>query len=673
MDQSISCFVVSVQCHWTRPFPILRHYVRSTPSTRWRVRASQDCATAISAADRARILVERGTLRPADENVFASLTDSRAARLQKVVENRLRRFCFCLDGVHGAHNLAAIVRSSDAWGIQALHLISNQRSISSADMAAYIAGDAEVDDRRGRSRPRFHFRGDDVSELFNQKSVKNVSKSAHKWLKIVEHSTAPEAVSALRDEGYRICVSSLSPEARCLSEIDISVNTAFVFGSEKGGVSAAVQEAADEFFTIPMYGFVESINVSVAAAVVANHVSERARSACTSEHRDRLFHSPSEQAEMYHSLLLTSQVRNRKTGRNLTSRFDVTKLGSALERSIAKNGMFDQGESSDTVIRALQLSNDGGMMMKRVFLKRARIGAFGHLGGADGYVKRCRCVDLAVIGFGALSCEAALFLGSRLKDGLRHKLVHYFEGLAAAINAEYAAYFDAGGFPRMLNSSGRKEGMYGLRAKCWEHAWNIVVQFGEEQLHCSEPELVELLERVTTVDVARCIASSARCNDEVAASLVNVAAEGDVLFPMLNSILSRRDKSRDMFVNMSLFPALSDVLSCPASLTLEEIDILQIIIRFGHLSDVVSGIHHFMWERESAWVAGRSLSARDSLLECSLVDGIAEMKKLGYDDKLCVSRGLYEWMCAVSAFKSHLQHLGLLRVPKRLEAPLGQQ
>jgi tRNA (guanosine-2'-O-)-methyltransferase len=670
MDYRPPSFIDSLQCPWflRGPLPFRRPHESQRHG-----KGPRACLTEnyMSAADRARRLVDRGTLRPSDESIFAALTNARAARLQSVVENRIQRVSFCFDGVHGAHNLAAIVRSCDAWGIHVLNLISTQRLRSQSNVADALR-DTDFEETSSSQGQRFHFAGDNFMKLFNRKSLKDVSKSAHKWLNIVEHQTVHDAIKTLKRDGYRICVSSLNPEARNLSEIDISTKTAFVFGNEHSGISAEMSEAADEFFTIPMYGFVESINVSVAAAVVAHHVTERARSS-DPVRLGNIFFSASEQAEMYNSFLVTSPVTHRRKGRMLTSRFDVTKLGSSLERSIAKNGMFSRNGKGAAIVKDLQLSTDGGLEMSRIFLKRAKIGALGDSAVANGWERRCRSLGLGVVGFGALTCEAALTIESSMKDGLRRRLVPYFEQIVATVNSEYAVVLGMNDTALIqVNNLEAKNAMPLLRKTCWEHAWDVAACFALEHLAISEAELVDILRRATALDVAECIASSARCNEEMTNMLLNVAAEYRLTFPIIDSFLAAHDATRDLFVNMSMFcpeDERTTILTQPR-LRREELDILQVVLRFGHYSDVVSSLHQCAWERETGSGAGHLLSARFALFECSLVEGIAEMKRSGYEDNMCVSRGLYEWMCVLSALKSHLHQTGRLDCPKQLNPSL---
>jgi hypothetical protein len=123
-----------------------------------------------SAPEIAKQLVARGTLNSADEVQFANLTVPRAELLMRVVEARTRHISFCLDDVHGLHNLAAVVRSCDAWGILDVHCVMGDER-----------GGKDVRDGI-REHKRFYSGGSELTlyEMMDKDSVKRVSKGAHK-------------------------------------------------------------------------------------------------------------------------------------------------------------------------------------------------------------------------------------------------------------------------------------------------------------------------------------------------------------------------------------------------------------------------------------------------------------------------------------------------------------
>lgn len=349
-------------------------------------------------------------MRREDEDLFAGQTDARAARMRQVVEGRTRHLCFLLDDVHGVHNLAAVVRSCDAWGIADLHCIMSDE----ADVVKNRKQQKSDGDLR-KDRRRFHRTGETLAELFEKESTKRVSKGTDKWLSIHEYADARSAIEVLKSRGYRICVSSLKPDAHALSDVDLrSSKVCFVFGNEHSGVSREVEDMADEFFTIPMYGFVESCNISVAAATTASHIVERARSYRNGDFLEsQFFLSAAEQRETYHRFLTPKpSSRRQNSHERLRSRFDVTRLGSFIERRIAREGLFVQQPSDDSSVvklleEGLRLGADTGTLLSRFFVRRAKIGALGD-SGRHGFSKRCNSIVDGVAGANGLACESAV-------------------------------------------------------------------------------------------------------------------------------------------------------------------------------------------------------------------------------------------------------------------------
>ena len=174
-------------------------------------------------------LEERGR---ATELLRPFLTPDRFARLSAVLGQRTRHITTLIDAVHDPHNISACIRSSDAFGFQDLHVIPP------------------------------HDKKSAVSTL--------ISKGAQRWLSIHVHDTAVDAITALRQRGYRIVAAGVDPVhgASSPEDIDLSSPVCIVLGNERDGVSDALCAAADEYVHIPMHGFVESLNISVAFALL---------------------------------------------------------------------------------------------------------------------------------------------------------------------------------------------------------------------------------------------------------------------------------------------------------------------------------------------------------------------------------------------------------------------
>src|SRR5690606_16838237 len=101
-----------------------------------------------------------------------------------------------------------------------------------------------------------------------------VTQGADKWVEINKWKKSQDCIRALKDQGYEICVTHLDATSKPLREVNFSGKTALVVGNEKAGVSAEMIEAADQRVIIPMSGFVQSFNISVAGALSLYHINQ---------------------------------------------------------------------------------------------------------------------------------------------------------------------------------------------------------------------------------------------------------------------------------------------------------------------------------------------------------------------------------------------------------------
>lgn len=160
--------------------------------------------------------------------------DRRIAQLQKVIEYRTRYITVVLEDIFQSQNASAVLRTSDCLGIQDVHIIENKN-------AFYV----------------------------NPKVVLGSSK----WLTLKKYNgstnNSEKAISNLRKEGYRIVATSPHTNQVNLDQFDINKGkVAVFFGTEQTGLSDVVLNSADEYLSIPMFGFTESYNISVSAAIV---------------------------------------------------------------------------------------------------------------------------------------------------------------------------------------------------------------------------------------------------------------------------------------------------------------------------------------------------------------------------------------------------------------------
>ncbi len=186
------------------------------------------------------------------DRVAALLTDQRKDRLNQVLETRSDYVRVVLEDLFQPHNAAAVLRSCDALGVQGVDIIQNRYLFkTNAEVDMGTAKWLDIHSHRAQTR--------EVGE-------------AH-----TENSRA--VLRSLKAQGYRLV--ALSPHAKdvMLEELDVSKGPmALLFGTEISGLSDVALEEADEYVRIPMFGFVESYNISVSCALALYSVMHRVRS-----------------------------------------------------------------------------------------------------------------------------------------------------------------------------------------------------------------------------------------------------------------------------------------------------------------------------------------------------------------------------------------------------------
>lgn len=156
-------------------------------------------------------------------------SEKRLQKINNVVRARQYSLHVVLENIHDPHNVSAIFRTCDAAGVPAISLIYNYEKF-----------------------PRIG---------------KKSSASAYKWIEKEKFRSVEDCYSSLKNKGYQIIASSISSESKSIYEIDLTKKTAIVLGNEHRGVSDEAAQIADVKFQIPMLGMVQSLNVSVAAAI----------------------------------------------------------------------------------------------------------------------------------------------------------------------------------------------------------------------------------------------------------------------------------------------------------------------------------------------------------------------------------------------------------------------
>lgn len=174
-------------------------------------------------------------------------TEERINQLSEVVRQRTRHITVVLEDIYQTQNASAVLRSCDCFGVQDVHIIENNNTFN-----------------------------------INPQVVIGATKWLHLHQYNEQNNNTRSALKKLKSEGYRIVATSPHRDDVNLNEFDISAGkAAFVFGNEKEGISDVVMEEADEFMKIPMYGFSESLNISVCAAITLQHITNQLRSGNT--------------------------------------------------------------------------------------------------------------------------------------------------------------------------------------------------------------------------------------------------------------------------------------------------------------------------------------------------------------------------------------------------------
>ncbi|BAP17741.1 tRNA (guanosine(18)-2'-O)-methyltransferase TrmH [cyanobacterium endosymbiont of Epithemia turgida] len=150
-------------------------------------------------------------------------------RLKQVLNRRQPDLTVLTEDVHKPHNLSAIIRTCDAVGIFEVHSVNVKAELPT----------------------------------FSQ-----VSQGSEKWIFLNTHPDTRTAISYLKNQKFRVYAAHFSSKSLDYRQIDYTKPSAIIFGAEKWGVTKEAAQLADEHIVIPMLGMVQSLNVSVAAAVI---------------------------------------------------------------------------------------------------------------------------------------------------------------------------------------------------------------------------------------------------------------------------------------------------------------------------------------------------------------------------------------------------------------------
>lgn len=162
------------------------------------------------------------------------ITDHKRAFLEKVLDLRTRHITMVLEEIHQSQNASAVIRTCECMGIQDVHIIENE-----------------------------------VKYSVNRRVV----KGSYKWVDIIKYpkeNGAAMCYQQLKKKGYKILVTDPSPDGISIHDVPVDERIALVMGNELNGTSDYALSQADMKVRIPMYGFTESMNISVSAAICLN-------------------------------------------------------------------------------------------------------------------------------------------------------------------------------------------------------------------------------------------------------------------------------------------------------------------------------------------------------------------------------------------------------------------
>lgn len=157
------------------------------------------------------------------------MNEQRYTRIREMLARRQPDLTVCMEQVHKPHNVSAIIRTADAVGIHEVHAVWPGNNLRT--MAGAAAG-------------------------------------SNSWVEVKTHPNIRDAVTHIKAAGMQVLATHLSAKAVDFREIDYTRPTCILMGQEKTGITQEALDLADQDIIIPMIGMVQSLNVSVASALI---------------------------------------------------------------------------------------------------------------------------------------------------------------------------------------------------------------------------------------------------------------------------------------------------------------------------------------------------------------------------------------------------------------------
>ena len=166
------------------------------------------------------------------------ITEERKQRFLEIISQRTNHFTVAMEDVFQMHNTSAVVRTCEVFGVQQAHSIEGR---------------------------------------YGKRLDEKIAMGAQKWVDVFRYDDTQKCIDILREKGYQIVATTPHKDAYLLNDFDLSKKSAFFFGTEKEGLSEKVLAQADTYLKIPMVGFTESLNISVAVAIVLQQLTDKLR------------------------------------------------------------------------------------------------------------------------------------------------------------------------------------------------------------------------------------------------------------------------------------------------------------------------------------------------------------------------------------------------------------
>ena len=166
------------------------------------------------------------------------ISEERKQRFIQILEERTKYITVAIEDVYQLHNTSAVIRSCEVFGVQEAHVIEGR---------------------------------------FGSRLDENIAMGAQQWVDVHRYENTLDCISALKKSGYRIIATTPHDNSCTLADFEIQGKNAFLFGTEREGLSQEAISQSDDCLKIPMSGFTESLNISVSAAIILQYLTNSLR------------------------------------------------------------------------------------------------------------------------------------------------------------------------------------------------------------------------------------------------------------------------------------------------------------------------------------------------------------------------------------------------------------